>query len=117
MSIGTAKRCLFLSLLVGALAWLTAAASEFWELFLCVEEVPVTSADFELYPGCSFRSLPGIGVAWALACVGAVSGGVGWYVLRSRRAALYALPSWVLALPPTPLLVWYLPGYIASRAL
>ena len=117
MSIATANRCLLVSVLLGVLAWFTAVGSELWELFICVEKVRVTSADFELYPACGFRSLPGIGVAWALACVGAVSGAVGFYVLRSKRATLFTLPAWLLALPPTPLLIWYLPGYIASHAL
>ena len=117
MSTGTANRWLTFSLSIACLAWLIAFDSEFWELFLCAEKKHVTSAEFELYPSCGFRSVPGILTAWALACVAGIGGGVGYFKLRSKRAIALALPAWLLALPPVPFLIWYVTGLIAKNVL
>ena len=117
MTTDAANRWLILSVSVGCLAWATALTSEFWALFLCAEKIPVTSADFELYPSCDFRSIPGVLTAWVLACVAAIGGAVGYYKLRSKRAVLMALPAWLFALPPIPFVIWYIPGYIAKNVL
>ena len=117
MSASSANRWLTFSVFIGCLAWLIALGSEFWVLFLCTEIPPVTSADFELYPACGFRSIPGILTAWIFACVGAISGVIGYFKLRSKHAVRLALPAWLLALPPVPFVVWYLPGYLAKNVL